>query len=221
MDKKRNNIKKTKKLLICLNILLLFLNIIFFIFVLPSFRTQIKKPILYLYPENNETIEIKLEKDYLIETSYPKYDNGWIVEASPEGNLKMNNKNYYALYWDEENVHTTNFKKGFYVEKENAIEFLEEKLNIIGLNEREANEFIMFWLPVLEDNKKSIVYFELTEERNQNNKLIINPEPASLLRVVFHVKKFQIKPKKIKEQRLTTFERKGFAAVEWGGIRYN
>lgn len=214
--------KKAKKILIILNIIFLIINIYFIISVLiPSTRATLRKPILYLYPEVNETIEVKLEKDDLIETSYPKYNDGWVVEASPDGNLKINDKNYYALYWDEKGLNKTDFKQGFYVEKENAIEFLEEKLSIIGLNEREANEFIMYWLPVLEDNRKSVVYFELTEEREKNNKLIINPKPDSLLRIVFHVEKVNERPNNIEEQQLSTFERKGFVAVEWGGIRYN
>ena len=31
----------------------------------------------------------------------------------------------------------------------------------------------MYWLPILEKNKKSLVYFELTEERNSYSKINI------------------------------------------------
>ena len=101
-----------------------------------------------------------------------------------------------------------------WVEKE-----LEEKLSIIGLNAKERNEFIMYWLPVLEKNKKSLVYFELTKERDSYNKLIIRPKPDSLLRVAMHVKKVN-KKTSIKEEVLPKFDRKGFTAVEWGGVIY-
>ena len=57
---------------------------------------------------------------------------------------------------------------------------------------------------------------ELTEERQMNNELIINPKPDSLLRINMHIKKVD-KEVEIKEQTLKTFERKGFVAVEWGG----
>ena len=105
------------------------------------------------------------------------------------------------------------------IEKDDAIEFLEEKLSIIGLNDRERNEFIMYWLPILESNKKSLVYFELTESKEKYNKLIINPKPDSLLRITMHVKKVNRKIN-VKEQELPTFNRVGFVAVEWGGVRY-
>ena len=76
---------------------------------------------------------------------------------------------------------------------------------------------MMYWLPILEKNEKSLVYFELTESRESYNKLIINPKPDSMLRVAIHVKKVDTKVS-IKEQKLPRFERKGFTAVEWGGV---
>ena len=177
----------------------------------------VDKPILYLYPEKNMNVTVKIKHSDRISTSYPKYNNGWKVLATPNGDLyDKDNNYYYALYWDELKPMNVDFSEGFYVTKENAIFFLEEKLSIIGLNDRERNEFIMYWLPKLEQNEKSLVYFELTEERQKNNELIINPKPDSLLRVNMHIKKIENEVK-IKEQTLKTFERKGFVAVEWGG----
>ena len=140
--------------------------------------------------------------------------------ASPNGDLiDSNNKYYYALYWDEVRYHEVSFDEGFYITKENAIAFLEEKLTLIGLNAKERNEFIMYWLPILENNGQSLVYFELTEERELNNKLIIEPTPDSLLRVNIHIKKVN-KKINIKEHKLESFKRVGFTAVEWGGMTY-
>jgi hypothetical protein len=75
----------------------------------------------------------------------------------------------------------------------------------------------MYWLPILERNEKNLVYFELTESREAFNKLIINPKPDSLLRVAIHIKKVD-KKVAIKEQKLKSFKRKGFTAIEWGGV---
>ena len=174
------------------------------------------KPILYIYPDENMYINIKMEKDNNIITSYPKYNKGWNVYVDASGNIYYNNREYYALYWDEYNDNNVDFSEGFYVESDNAIKFLEEKLDIIGLNNREANEFIMYWLPILEENKHSLVYFELTSERENNNKLIINPKPDSMLRINMHVKKVNNK-QNINEQKLETFNRYGYTVVEWGG----
>ena len=130
-----------------------------------------------------------------------------------------NNKYYYGLYWEEEGNSKVSFNEGFYVTKENAIKFLEEKTEEIGFTRRESNEFIMYWLPILEKNEKNLIYFELTEERNNFNRLYINPNPDSILRVAIHVKKVN-NMVKVKEQKLTKFNRKGFTVVEWGGVEH-
>lgn len=179
----------------------------------------VKKPVLYLYPEEEAVVKVSFEHPEYLTTTYPKYEKEWNVLAKPNGDLLVDGKYYYALYWEEEYRKINNFEEGFYVAKENAIEFLEEKLNIIGLNDRERNEFIMYWLPILENNGHNLIYFELTEEKERNNKLIITPSPTSLLRVAMHVKKVDGYVE-VAEQKLSGFERKGFVAVEWGGVNY-
>lgn len=183
------------------------------------FDTTVDKPILYLYPKEKEEVSIKLKNADKIITSYPKYINEWNVTAYPNGDLyDKTGKYYYALYWDESSIFTPSFEEGFIVTKENAISFLEEKLSFVGLNNKERNEFIMYWLPKLEKNEKNLVYFELTEEREKHNKLIINPIPDSLLRINMHIKKIDNNENiNIKEQKLSKTERIGFTAVEWGG----
>jgi len=178
------------------------------------------KPVLYLYPEKPTKVKVTFTKPEALTVTYPKFVDAWEVTAYPNGDLyDKSGKYYYALYWEEELNKEVDFSTGFYVEDKDAIKFLEEKLSLIGLNERERNEFIMYWLPILEANGKNLVYFELTQERELGNRLIITPAPTSLLRVAIHVKKVNSKTA-IKEEKLTRFERKGFVAVEWGGVLY-
>lgn len=176
------------------------------------------KPVLYLYPEEETKVALSFEKTELLTTTYPKYKNNWVVTAKPNGDLyDTNGKYYYGLYWEEKGSTYIDFSEGYYVTKEAALEFLEEKCEEIGLTRREANEFIMYWLPILEKNEKNLVYFELTQSRDNYNKLHINPKPDSLLRMAIHVKKVD-KEYKIKPQQIPKFERTGFVAVEWGGV---
>ena len=185
-----------------------------------SFCGGIAKPILYLYPKKTTKVTVSFEHPEYLETTYPKYIDKWEVKAHSNGDLYDNNgAYYYGLYWDEKQVHSVDFSTGYYVDKNNAIDFLEKKLSYIGLSRREANEFIMYWLPILEKNEKNLVYFELTEERESYNKINIEPKPDSLLRLVIHIKKVD-KKVDIPKQNLTKFQRKGFVAVEWGGTTY-
>ena len=187
---------------------------------IPTYIGGYAKPILYLYPTKEMNVTVTFDKPENLTTTYPKYNNGWSILAKPNGDLyDSNGKYYYALYWEENLNHRVDFREGFYVTKENALEFLEEKLNYIGLKDKERNEFIMYWLPILEKNEKSLVYFELTNERNSNSKINISPKPDSMLRLAIHIKKVNGQVK-IKEQKLTRFKRTGFSAIEWGGVLY-
>lgn len=217
---------KIKKGIILFVGILSFIPIPTWLFIYPQMLEMVTpnmtwdKPILYLYPEKEKKVTVTFEHPENLLTTYPKYETKWKVTATPEGNLyDESGQYYYALYWDEKNTTPEAFKEGFYVTKDNAIEFLETTLTQIGLTRREQNEFIMYWLPILEENGQSIVSYTLTEERQKENKLIITPKPDSLLRVAINIKKVD-KKVKIKEQKLPHFTRTGFTAVEWGGSIY-
>lgn len=176
------------------------------------------KPILYLYPKKETNIKVNFANEDYLTTTYPKFNKEWNVVAKPNGDLYDSKGNYYyALYWEEKEYSNIDFTQGFYVNKENAINFLEEKLSILGLNKKERNEFIMYWLPILENNEHNLVYFELTEELQKQNELIITPQPDTLIRIRMHIKQVE-KETKIKEQQLVKQERIGYTAVEWGGV---
>ena len=103
------------------------------------------KPIIYLYPEEKTNITVKLGYPELITTDYPSYNNGWNVTAYPNGNLETGNRNYYALYYESQNkIRFDKNEIGFVVESDKIADFLEDKLSILGLNERETEEFIIY-----------------------------------------------------------------------------
>ena len=176
------------------------------------------KPVLYLYPEEETDVTVTFSRPELLTTVYPAYNDGWQVTVSPDGTMTdKRGREYYALYWEESGYMPVDFSTGFCVAGEDAAAFLEEKLDALGLTNREANEMIMYWLPILEKNAYSLVYFELTGSREAYNRLQISPMPDSLLRITIHIKAAD-GPAAIREQRLPGWEREGFAAVEWGGV---
>lgn len=178
----------------------------------------IAKPIIYLYPETEQEVSVKLGEEDILTCTYPKYNNGWNVIAKPNGDLidVSTGRNLYALYWEGKDTNAKVEKDGFVVKGEDSISFLEEKLAILGLNEREAEEFIVYWLPKLEANKYNYIRFETPEEIEENMPLIINPMPDTVIRIVMNFKGLD-KPIEVEEQQLTMPERKGFTVVEWGG----
>lgn len=178
------------------------------------------KPIIYLYPKEKTDITIKLLKEENLTTTYPKYKDKWKVIAYPNGNLidKQTKRNQYGLYWEGTNNYSKEEKEGFIVRGKDTIKFLEKTLNKLGLSEREANEFIIYWLPKLEQNKYNYIHFASIETINNIMPLDVNPKPDTIIRVLMEYKPLD-KPIKIKKQTIKKPQRKGFALVEWGGTQ--
>ena len=177
-----------------------------------------KKPVIYLYPSKPMDISVQLNlKESQFTTVYPKFNgkNTWNVHAKPNGDIFIKDKVYPYLFWEADSYNSQETNEGFLVREESAEKFLEEKLDILGLNEKEKTDFITFWLPVLLRNKLSLCSFQ-TQKFFDKIKLNVTPKPDSLIRVFLTIKKLD-NPVNIKEQKLESVERKGFTIVEWGG----
>jgi hypothetical protein len=129
---------------------------------------------------------------------------------------KVDGTNHRYLFWDAVNCRTRfDFSKGFCVAGSDTESFLKEKLMYMGLNEDEMNEFIVYWLPMMEHNRYNLITFQGDAYTN-SAKLDITPKPDSLLRI-FMVYVPLEEAVDIEQQQLDTFERMGFTVVEWGG----
>jgi hypothetical protein len=182
------------------------------------------KPVLYLYPTQKTNVSVKLNlHNQTLMHPYPAYKNGWNVTAEPNGNIVNNetNRAHYCLFWETKGDDLIQkFEQGFVVEGAKTADFLEQKLALLGLTPKEANEFIIFWLPQMENNPYNLIYFAKKEYENACN-LDISPKPDALIRIMMV---WQPSNQKIAlpEQNITPAPaRKGFVAVEWGGQKVN
>lgn len=174
------------------------------------------KPVIYLYPEEETAVTVKLELDGDLTCTYPAYNGGWRVTASPDGTLEdAGGQTYNYLYWEGETKAQWDMTEGFCVKGEDTALFLETALEKLGLTRREANEFMVYWLPLMERNPYNIISFQ-TEAYIDAARLKIAPEPDTLIRVFMAWQASGVHVE-IPEQELTTLERIGFTVVEWGG----
>ena len=177
-----------------------------------------EKPVIYLYPTNETEVTVKLNLTGDLTCTYPTYNDGWTVTASPDGTLTdSDGRSYYCLYWEGDLETAYDFTRGFCVKGEDTAAFLESVLAEIGLSEREANEFIIYWLPQMEQNEYNLISFQ-TDAYTDSAELHINPSPDSMLRVFMAWKPID-EAIQIEPQQFEHFERKGFTVVEWGGAR--
>ena len=210
--------KKNNKLWKILTIVFIIAMVLFlgYYFWSRNFGVTVRKPVLYLYPEKTTEIRVTLDFNGALTTTYPKYLTGWKVLAEPDGTLTdESGKTYNYLYWEGESTVKYDMTEGFCVKGEDTAQFLEKALAGLGLTRREANEFIVYWLPLMEKNNYNVISFQ-TKTYEENAKLYIDPKPDTVIRIFmtwYGSKKFV----EVSPQTLSAPERDGFVVVEWGG----
>lgn len=180
------------------------------------------KPIIYLYPTKDTNVNVKFTYNDKITVSYPQYTSeGWNIFAKTNGDLidLKTKRNLYSLYYESNNIIDFKVEKeGFIVNSDSLITFFEEKLSILGLNSKETEEFIIYWLPILQQNKYNYIRFASIEEINKNVPLEVSPSPDTYIRILMTYKGLD-NPITVKEQELSKTERNGYTLVEWGGTQ--
>ena len=180
-------------------------------------------PIIYLYDDLEREATVKLDLNGQLTCTYPLYneETGWIVKTSSNGVLTdRNGRQYEYLYWEADVDMDPDLSKGFCVRGEDSAAFLEKALADLGLTDIEANAFIMYWLPQLEENPYNIVTFQ-TESYEAVAKLCVDPLPDTVVRVnmLFYGSDeyVEMEEQDLSEMNPSVSEREGFVLVEWGG----
>ena len=114
-----------------------------------SMMPKARKPVLYLYPPEETTVTVSLSLDGELTCAYPAMEEGgWTVTARPDGALVDEaGREYPYLFWEGILAAKWDFSSGFVVEGSRTADFLEEKLALLGLTDREAADLITYWLP--------------------------------------------------------------------------
>ncbi len=182
-----------------------------------EFLPVAKKPVIYLYPDTPTEVSVTLTLDGHLTCTYPDYDAGWNnFTAHPDGTLIFpDGKEYYCLYWEGLQATEWDFYEGFCVRGEDTAAFLEWALAAQGLTPREANEFIIYWLPIMQENPYNVISFQ-TDTYTDGAVLDVTPAPDSLIRVFMAFYPTN-EPVDMTPQTFETPARDGFTVVEWGG----
>jgi hypothetical protein len=179
-----------------------------------------KKPVIYVYPEKKQKVSINLDFNGTLRATYPLYKNNWEFMADTDGSLtdlKTGEHFQYLFYDGYSNADYTLYKNGFCIKTDTVVDFLKHTLAYIGLNEKERNDMISFWLPELNANEFAFIHFRLNNGCNDVAKLKISPRPDTEIRVMLEFKGTD-SPFPVKEQQLFQCKRKGFTVIEWGGV---
>lgn len=177
----------------------------------------IRKPNIYIYP--TEEIELNIKINFpnggeVIE-SIPEYDNGWNIKVDTTGLIN----NYYRyLYYECTAPDLYQDKKGWVVHKDNLTTFFKNNLYETGFSDLEINDFIEYWIPVLNSSEYYVIYPQYKEDLSSIVELEFSNIPDNLLRLFYLIKEFDEQFLVESEPEIPTFTRSGYYVVEWGVI---
>lgn len=182
------------------------------------------KPVIYLYPEHELFVDVKLEIPGRVTVSDPLYPaDGWKqVLAYPNtlGAIKYQGKDYPYLYYETEVMEPEIPTQGFVVKTELLESKLRDMLTKLGLINHEQDDFIEYWIPMLEAKNKPYMFVTILphEEKEKVDKVIMSVEPDTRIEVIFEFEPLDefkiVSPLKLPA---TPPKREGFTLVEWGG----
>ena len=186
-----------------------------------------EKPVIYLYPEQAGVVDVTIEVQGNLSCVYPAFasaqptDAGgtWRVLAQPDGTLTdlSSGRELGYLFWEGDAGFTPDFSRGFCVSGDDTRAFLEDALSKLGLTDREAADFITYWLPRMQGNPYNLVSFQ-GDAYARAARLDVDPEPDTVIRVQMAWRPLDA-PVQIEPQELTAPARDGFTVVEWGGTQ--
>jgi hypothetical protein len=174
---------------------------------------MVGKPAVYLYPTEDVNVSVSLDINGRITKDVPEYNNGWDVFVE-EGGL-ISNRYDYLFY--ENTLNTIELpEEGWVVAQKDLYSWFDLNLPKLGLNEKEIIQFKEYWLYELLGSPYYEIKLFSNDFLSENMKLSINPEPNSVLRLIFNFKEIE-GLQEIKKPVVREFERTGFTVVEWGG----
>ncbi|MCB9189636.1 MAG: hypothetical protein H6599_10205 [Flavobacteriales bacterium] len=190
----------------------------------------VEKPVVYLYNDNdtkNVTVQVETKNEMLF--SYPQMNekNEWNVRVNADGIRTDDGRNYPYLFWEASSKGFDFYARqegkilGQIIQTDSVINYLENKLYDLHLNNREVTDFITYWGPRIQQKNFALIQFKVDDEVNEIANLNISPQPDWTRRVYMVFTGFEEEPiievmnAPIIEEGLV--KRAGFHAVEWGG----
>ncbi len=180
------------------------------------------KPNIYLYPLETKEVTVTFDYPGLLTRVIPDYPGSWSVLATPEGKLSYEGADYDFLFYEAETyLQYFQTEEGYYISEDGRSTEFKEILSAYGLNEKEIADFVEFWTQFLAEDTDYIMYPQLTEAVDGAMPVDIVDEngnrPDSIFRIWFVFEKANADTSFV-WAKPEGFDRKGFSAVEWGGL---
>ena len=180
---------------------------------------HVDKPNIYIYPEENTTLDVTIDfpKGGSVIESIPEYGNVWKdLQVEPSGLI---NGTYNYLFYESANPDLSQYENGWVIAQEDLETFFIKNMAASGFYEQEITDFIDYWLPLLKDYPYYAIYPQYNEQLEKMIQLNFSQKPDNILRLVYTLKGLQDNDIILQEPVIPKFKREGFVVVEWGVIR--
>jgi len=171
------------------------------------------KPALYLYPEEETELTVKVEPAGHITESIPDHEEeGWNVVAYPDGRIQPINRstdqpinrtsdqlanseqrtaNYDYLYYEASLTNVTIPKDHGWIKSADALPvFFADILPHLGLNKTETRDFMDYWIPKLTgEGEQWYITLIDRKELDRVEKISFSKQPDTFIRVRFYFEK--------------------------------
>ena len=179
------------------------------------------EPIIYLYPEVEQEIQVRIGDDVSISDSMPNYARGWNVIANTKGEITnlSDGRTYPYLFWEGFSYTFSLKEEGFVIKQEEVEKFFSDVLPKLGLYETETEDFIEAWKPYFSGSPYYFITFIDQEVTNKIAPLQITPKPDTVIRILMDYKPLDNMMVVSDFDLPIPPDREGFTVVEWGGLR--
>jgi len=182
----------------------------------------IDKPVIYFYPTEPTIVNVIVQTTGSIVVSNPPYpQDGWEdILANPDGTFQYKNQQYSELFYE---TSVTNFQKpasGITIPTTQLPDKLSTLLDQLGLVGHEKEEFLSYWVPRLQALNSPYILFSVLDPSSKAaiDSVDISPKPDTMIDFIAYFKPVATQENGPVLQLPPTPQRKGFVAVEWGGV---
>ncbi len=187
-----------------------------------SFMNEaLKKPVIYLYPEEtvDVTVDVNPVGDFTF--TYPDIGQKWNFTCDPDGTLRRGDESYRYLFWESEQDIPSEIipkNEGEVLSGSEAIGYLEMQMKKFGMTSEERADFITYWGPILQTKSNLYIYLLFNEVCDAFASLEISPKPAEIGRfyMIWAAVPDDYNPS-LESQQIPKMQRDGFTVLEWGG----
>lgn len=188
---------------------------------LPNIVHDYNKPVIYLYPEKKQAVEVQLNFKGDLTFTYPTYNSAWNCSASPNGDLNFAGSIYKYLFWEGQSTKqlvNIDMAEGYVVKSDSLLEFFQKTLSQLKFKPSEQQDFITYWCPIMKSNNKNFIHFVFNQDYDSIAELTVIPKPDNVIRVFMFWKVVDAGNNlSVEKQEIPQVSRQGFTVLEWGG----